>query len=74
MSKAPRTIFLTNGDYENNIDFETDVNDGLVLWSQDKVTNHDVEYIRKDLYDKLKEKYDTLKSYTEHPWDCQMGS
>ena len=32
------------------------------------------EYIRKDLYDKLKEKYDTLKSYTEHPWDCQMGS
>lgn len=72
--KAPRTIFLTNGDYDNPINFETDVADGLVSWCEDKVTNHDVEYIRKDLYDKLKEKYTLLKSYTEHPWDCQTGS
>jgi len=72
--KAPRTIFLTNGDNEHAINFETDAADGLILWCEDKVTSHDVAYIRKDLYDKLKEKYDTLKSYTDHPWDCQMGS
>lgn len=72
--KAPKTIFLTNGDYEHPINFDTEVTDGLVLWSKDKITTNDVEYIRMDLYKKLKEKYDTLKSYTEHPWGCQMGS
>lgn len=47
--KAPDKIYLTNGDREHLINFDSDVADGLVMWCEDKITDHDVEYIRKDL-------------------------
>lgn len=47
--KAPDKIYLTNGDRDHLINFDSDVADGLVMWCEDKITDHDVEYIRKDL-------------------------
>ena len=70
--KAPKTIYLTTGDYDNEPDFSERFNESI-CWCCDKITKHDVEYIRKDLYDKLKERYNNLKSFTEHPYSCQMG-
>ena len=46
--KAPDKIYLTNGDREHLINFDSDAANGLVMWCEDKITDHDVEYIRKD--------------------------
>jgi len=46
--KAPDKIYLTNGDREHLINFDSDAANGLVMWCEDKITDHDVEYIRKE--------------------------
>lgn len=46
--KAPDKIYLTNGDPEHLINFDSDAANGLVMWCEDKITDHDIEYIRKD--------------------------
>lgn len=46
--KAPDKIYLTKGDPHDSIDFDTDVKYGSVMWEQFRLTDYDVEYIRKD--------------------------
>ena len=72
MKNIPKRIFLVVGEVPDDTDFDEIAEE--VCWCTDKAFPKDVEYVRKDLYDKLKEKYESLKSYTEHPYDCQMGS
>lgn len=47
--KAPDKIFLTDGDDEHPVNFDTDVPLELLMWCENRVTGYDVEYIRKDL-------------------------
>ena len=55
--KAPNKIYLTKGDPNDSIDFDTDVKYGSVMWEQFRLTDYDVEYIRKEaLTEWLKEK------------------
>ena len=62
--KAPDKIYLSVGKGEDW---------AYAMWTQksseeqkfSELDEHE-EYIRKDLYDKLKEKYEAFKSYTEH--------
>ena len=55
--KSPKIIWLQ---WEEH-DF---YNDGEVItWCKDKINDSDVEYIRKDVYDKLKKELDKYRVY-----------
>ena len=61
--KAPDKIFLTNGDDEHPINFDTAVPLELLMWCENKVTDFDVEYIRKDML------LEWAKELTSEPYD-----
>lgn len=71
MKNKPKTIYLVLGDSVSKGDDFEDICDE-VCWCQDRVFPDDIEYIRKDLYDSLKKRYDELKASDGRPWPCDM--
>lgn len=73
MKNKPKTIYLVLGDSVSKGDDFEDICEE-VCWCQDRVFPDDIEYIRKDLYDSLKKRYDELKASDGRPRPCDMSA